>query len=285
MHKTDTKMLSRIQRIARLIAILTASAVLVACSVGSNTSLYVPDLLDRPQEFNGKDITVSGAYLDRDGRQVLALGVSTLDNGLDAQPLGETIWLEGFPREATTELHRPGDAVYGFVRVQGRFETGGPFGVDNAYRHRIIVASAEPIERVRRQEYRIENRPLGEGKVSLFDLVADPTRYNGQTVTTQGYYFWNSLIYVLAEGVSTEEDGSSPQPIGKMVWMEGFPPSVSGELNVGPNNSFVWGRVEVTGLFQGGGILVKTAPTRRSCCSTPITRQVRVRSTQRNKKK
>ena len=248
------------RRISWMTLVLVASAILVACTggsplslPGSPSSLYVPDLLDRPQEFNGKDITVSGAYLNRYGREVLALGVSTLDNGLDAQPLGEPIWLEGFPQEATAELHRPGDAVYGFVRVKGRFETGGPFGAENAYRHRILVASAEPIERIRRREYRIDNRPLGEGKVSLFDLVADPARYNGQTVTTQGYYFWNSLIYVLAEGVSTEEDGSSPQPIGKMIWMEGFPPSVSGELNLGPNNSFVWGRVEVTGLFQGGG--------------------------------
>jgi hypothetical protein len=240
----------RIQRIAWLIVIFATGAVLAGCT---ESSLMVPDLLERPQEFNGKDITVSGAYLERDGRQVLALGISTLDNDLDAQPLGEAIWLEGFPREATTELHNPGDAIFGFVRVQGRFETGGPFGAGNAYRHRIIVTAAEPIERVRRQEYRIENRPLGDGKVSLFDLVADPARYNGQTITTQGYYFWNSLIYVLAEGVSTEEDGSSPRPIGTMIWMEGFPPSVSGELNLGPNTSFVWGRVEVTGLFQGGG--------------------------------
>lgn len=244
-------MSSYFQRIARYVALLVTVLALVACA-GADT-LYVPDLLARAQEFNGKDIEISGAYLERDGRQVLALGVSTLDNGLDAQPLGEPIWLEGFPQAATTDLHRPGDAVYGFVRVSGRFETGGAFGPDNAYKHRIVVTAAEPIERVRRQEFRIENRPLEAGKISLFDLAADPARYNGQTVTTQGYYFWNSVIYVLAEGVSTEEDGSSPQPIGTIIWMEGFPPGVSGELNVGPNTSFVWGRVEVTGLFQGGG--------------------------------
>jgi hypothetical protein len=58
---------------------------------------------------------------------------------------------------------------------------------------------------------------------------------------------------VLAEWISTEEDGSSPQPVGKIIWMEGFPPDKSAELNVGPNNSFVWGKVEVTGTFQSGG--------------------------------
>ncbi len=92
-------MYHHIRRIPGMVIALVASAILVACTGGSPSSLYVPDLLDRPQEFNGKDITVSGAYLSRDGREVLALGVSTLDNGLDAQPLGEPIWLEGFPRK------------------------------------------------------------------------------------------------------------------------------------------------------------------------------------------
>jgi hypothetical protein len=39
--------------------------------------------------------------------------------------------------------------------------------------------------------------------------------------------------------------------------MEGFPPDVSGQLNVGPNTSFVWGKVEVTGQFSGGGAFGK----------------------------
>jgi hypothetical protein len=234
-----------------LALILIAASMLVSC--GDSSSLYVPDLLSRAQEFNGKDVTVQGAYLERDGRTVLALGVSTLDNGLDAQPLGDPIWVEGFPVPVTNELHRPGDSVYGFVKVTGRFESGGSFGPDGAFTHRLQVASAEAIERVRRNEVRIENRPLGEGKITLFDLAADPAKYNGQTVTTQGYYFWNSVIFVLAEGVSTEEDGSNPQPVGTIIWMEGFPPSVSSQLNLGPNNSFVWGKVEVTGQFLGGG--------------------------------
>ena len=49
------------------------------------------------------------------------------------------------------------------------------------------------------------------------------------TITTQGYYFWNGIIFVLAEGISTEQDGGSPQPIGKAIWMEGFPPDEFGQ--------------------------------------------------------
>jgi hypothetical protein len=224
--------------------------------LASGSTLYVQELTSNPANFDGKAVTVDGAYLWRPGDpaiSVLALGVHTLDNGLDAQPLGEMIWLEGFPAEVTEFLHRPGDAVYGFVRIEGTFKDGGGFGPGGQFANQITVTRAEPIERIRRVEQRIEDRALDEGKVSFFELQRNPEAYNGQTVTTRGYYFWNSLIYVLAEGISTEEDGASPQPIGTPIWMEGFPPDKSAELNVGPNNSYVWGLVEVTGTFQSGG--------------------------------
>ena len=35
--------------------------------------------------------------------------------------------------------------------------------------------------------------------------------------------------------------------------MEGFPPDKSADLNMGPNNSYIWGLVEVTGTFETGG--------------------------------
>ena len=81
-----------------------ASLLLVTCSGpggSSGSPLYVQQVTSNPQDYNGKAITVDGAYLWRPGSpalSVLALGVSTLDNGLDAQPLGDPIWLEGFPR-------------------------------------------------------------------------------------------------------------------------------------------------------------------------------------------
>jgi hypothetical protein len=245
---------------AALLALLLIGALPLLATCGGQASalgspLYVQEVTSNPQEFNGKTITVDGAYLWRPNPSlsVLALGVSTLDNGLDAQPLGESIWLEGFPAELSESLHRPGDAVYGFVRVQGQFSSGGTYGPDGQFKHQLTVSQAEPIEQVRRVEEKIDDAALGEGKVSFFELQRNPEAYNGQTITTQGYYFWNSVIYVLAEGVSTEEDGSSPQPIGTPIWMEGFPPDQSASLNVGPNNSYVWGHVEVTGTFQTGG--------------------------------
>lgn len=78
------------------------------------------------------------------------------------------------------------------------------------------------------------------------------------------------MIFVLAEGISYEEDGSNPQPVGKIIWMEGFPPDESGKLNLGPGNppGFVWGLVEVTGPFQKRWeIPAKMVPIPNSCKS------------------
>jgi len=231
--------------------LLISVATLGAC--GAEPGLYVPKLLENPQAYDGKTVTVDGAYLGRNNASVLALGVSTLDNGLDAQALGEPIWLDGFPQDAGRNLHQPGDAVYGFVRVNGRFEAAGGYGPEKNYKYRIQVASVEPIETVQRTETRVADAALGEGKLAFLELLKDPAKYNDQTITTQAYYFWNGPLAVLAEGVSTEADGSSPQPIGKIIWMDGFPPDESGKLHLGPNNSYVWGKVEVTGQFKSGG--------------------------------
>ncbi len=238
------------------VLLLTSLGLLVTCGSASDGVLYVQDVVDKAQTYAGKEITIDGAYVWRPGdpgTSVLALGVSTLDSGLDAQPLGEPIWVEGFPAEVTADLHRPGDAVYGFVRVTGTFNSGGEFGPDGAYQHILNVAQARSIEHVKRVEHNLDKKALGEGKVSFFDLQNNPDQYNGQTITTRGYYFWNSMIWVLAEGIATEEDGNSPQPMGNPIWMEGFPPDQSVNLTQGPNNSYVWGLVEVTGTFQTGG--------------------------------
>jgi hypothetical protein len=238
-----------------LVALLVSTLALVAC--GSDPGLYVPKLLENPQAYDGKTVTVDGAYLGRANASVLALGVSTLDNGLDAQALGEPIWLDGFPADKASSLHQPGDAVYGFVRISGRFEAAGGYGPEKSYKYRIQVASAEPIETVQRTEVRVAGDALGDGKLALLELLKDSAKYNEQSITTQGYYFWNGPLAVLAEGISTEADGASPQPIGKIIWMDGFPPEESGKLHLGPNNSYVWGKVEVTGQFKSGGAFGK----------------------------
>jgi len=237
---------------------LTSLALLVTCGGTSGGVLYVQDVMEKAGQYTGQEITVDGAYIWRPGDppvSVLAPGFSTLDSGLDAQPLGDQIWVEGFPEDTMSELHRPGDSVYGFVRVRGTFEAGGNFGPEGSYDYQLRASEAQSIERIERVEHTVapENRPSGEDAVSFFELQENPDRYHEQVVTTRGYYFWNQMIWVLAEGIATEKDGSSPQPMGTPIWMEGFPPDQSQKLNLGPNNSYVWGLVEVTGLFETGG--------------------------------
>lgn len=235
---------------------LLGAFALAAC--GQDSALSIQKLISDAQQYNGKQVTVNGFYLkggESPDVSVLAPVISTLDNGLNARPNGDAIWVDSFPEALLGQLHQPGDATYGLVRLTGQFEAGGSYGPGGQYKYRVQVASAESIERVQRSETRIENKPLGDGKVGLLDLAGDPAKYNGQQVTTQGYYFWNGVIFVLSEGISTEKDGSSPQPIGKIFWMEGFPPDESGKLHLGPGSppGYVWGLVEVTGDFKSGG--------------------------------
>ncbi|NBU62983.1 MAG: hypothetical protein EBS29_00510 [Chloroflexia bacterium] len=238
-----------------MIGLLALLTLITSCGVIGDNTLHIADVTAAYDKYVGKDITVAGAYLAKPGDKplsILAAGVSTLDNGLDAQALGDAIWVDKIPEDIALNLHRPGDATYGFVKLTGKLEAG-TFGPESNYKYQIVVRNAEVIEQIKRIEQRITNTALSDGKVSLFDLIAKSSDYNGKKITTQGYYFWNSAIYVLAEGISTEEDGSNPQPVGKIIWMEGFPPDKSAELTIGPNNSFVWGKVEVTGAFQSGG--------------------------------
>lgn len=247
-------MIERMTRVLLLAVFLFSALALGAC--GQDTGLSLPDLLAKAQQYSGQQVTVNGFYVGRGGSpglSVLTPVVSTLDNGLDAQPAGDSIWLEGFPQDLLSQLHQPGDATYGLVRISGQFDAAGGYGAEGKYQYQIRVQSAESIERIRRNEVRVADQPLGAGQIALLELLKDPAKYNGQSITTQGYYFWNGVIYVLAEGISTEEDGGSPQPIGKQIWMEGFPPDASSTLHLGPNNSFVWGLVEVTGDFKSGG--------------------------------
>ncbi|MEM8529657.1 MAG: hypothetical protein AAGF95_02375 [Chloroflexota bacterium] len=225
---------------------------LAAC--GQTGETLVPSIVADAGTYDGTEVTIDGTYIGRGGQSVLAFGVSTLDNGLDAQPIGDQIWLENFPEEEVRDfLHQPGDSVYGAVRVTGQFDADGAFGPDDQYQYQLDVIAVDPIAQVRRTETFVSDEALGDDKTTFATLTSDPAQYNGQSVTTRGYYFWNGLIFVLSEGISTEDSGRNPQPIGAKVWMEGFPPDVAGDLNVGPNNTYVWGLVEVTGDFQSEG--------------------------------
>ena len=165
---------------ALLLAAFLLGSLLAGCAQPgtlSGSELYVPELISKAQEYNGKQVTVNGYYVKRPGDpaiSVLAPVVSTLDNGLDAQPAGDAIWVDGFPDAALSGLHQPGDAIYGLVRMVGQFDAAGGYGPGGAYKYQIHVNSAEPIEQVRRTEVRVPAAALGDGKIALLDLMNDP---------------------------------------------------------------------------------------------------------------
>ncbi len=249
-----------------------------------NSPPTIYDLTQRPQEFAGKEVTAQGYYLWKPGNPAISVfvpGLSTADGTRDAQPIyasvtcngsgectpsttqvGEpstgAVWLENFPAEVTADLHRPGDSVWGVVEVTGLFEANGGYGPDGAYRYRMDVKNARALQKVERLVSAVKNEPLGEGKVSIFELAAAPETYAGQRVTTRGYYFWSPATQgAFAERVEREKsdarpEGIAPAPAGIIIGMDGFPPEKSEELHVGENGSYVWGLVEVTGTFETG---------------------------------
>ncbi|HEX6291408.1 MAG TPA: hypothetical protein VFZ66_19650 [Herpetosiphonaceae bacterium] len=273
---------------ARWLGIILLALLLTACSAPAgliNTPPTVYDLVQRPQEFAGKDVTAQGFYLWKPGdpaTSVLLPGVSTADRSTqDAQPIyasvqcGSTgecqpsttavgepstgaIWLENFPAAVTADLHRPGDSVWGVVEVTGLFEANGGYGPGGAYKYRLQVKEARSLQEIERVVAEVKDEPLGEGRVSIFALSADPATYSGQRVTSRGYYFWSPATQgMFVQKVESEKtpDGSAggaPMPGGITMGLDGFPPEKSGQLNIGPNNTFVWGLVEVTGTFQTG---------------------------------
>ncbi len=275
-------------RVARSVLLLSVALVLAACGgtadlLGATPTIY--DLTLKPGEYAGKDVTAIGVYLWKPGEpgmSVLLPGVNTLpDSVADAQPIYASVtcdangacklkeqetgtpdtgavWLDNFPAEVTADLHRPEDSVWGWVEVTGKFESGGNFGPDGQYRNRMTVANARALKKVERIVSAVENQPLGEGKTSIFDLAADPAKYDGQRVTSQGYYFWSPAtqgsFVEKVERESSEESpaGLAPMAGGIMMGIEGFPAEKSAELNVGPNGSFVWGLVEISGEYQQG---------------------------------
>lgn len=275
-------------RARRLTLTLALFALLLTACGGAgplsfNTPPTIYDLTQRPQEFAGKEVTAQGYYLWKPGNpatSVLVPGLSTAVDSRDAQPIyasvsceqngqckasttavGEpstgSVWLENFPADVTANLHRPGDAVYGVVEVTGLFEAKGGYGPDGSYKYRMQVKSARPLQKVDRLVSAVENKPLGEGKTSIFELAANPAKYNGQKVTSQGYYFWSpstqgSFVEKVEREKTQDGAGIAPAPAGIIMGLDGFPADKSGQLNVGPNSSFVWGLIEVTGTFQTG---------------------------------
>jgi hypothetical protein len=260
--------------------LLLSISVLTGCDSAPflDRSVTLYDLTRRPDDFVGHDVEVVGVYLDKapgDASShitILLPGVDT-SGGKDTQPIyaGENaagypvmgaVWLDGSLPPLDSSLRRSTDASWGVVDVSGRFEKGN-FGPGGSYLYRLVARDARPLQqRDWEAAVVLERKPLREGKVSLFDLADSPAQFAGKSVTTQGYYFWSQATSgLLVEKIDRERGevvrsistGTNPRPGGRIIVLEGFPPELSSQLNFGPDISYLWGLVEVTGTFETGG--------------------------------
>jgi hypothetical protein len=222
---------------------------LAACgSAGGSVPFY--ELVADPARYNGQEITVLGFYYQKGNEQLLVVGVRTDDGFQNPVPLGDPIWVDGMSQDVLDQLNAASGARYGMVQVHARLEMGA-FGPEEKYPARLVIGQAEDVialEAAQMQEDWVPSDLTIPGAISLADLVAHPDSYTGQTVTVAAYYYWTPQTYVLAEGIRSLDGVHNAVPIGQQVWVENFPPDVSGDLNVLENN--VHGLVRVTGRFE-----------------------------------
>lgn len=228
---------------------ITVLVLLAACGpAGSSVPFY--ELTADPARYDGQQVVVMGFYYQKDGEQILVVGVRTDDGFQNPVPLGDPLWVEGMPQEVLDQLNGASGALYGMVQVRARFEVG-TFGPADKYPARLVIGKAEDAVALEAAQMKAAWVPADlaiPGAISLADLAARPDSYTGQTVTVAAYYYWTPQTWVLAEGIRSLDGVHNAVPIGKQVWVEGFPPDVSGELNVLENN--VHGLVRVTGRFE-----------------------------------
>jgi hypothetical protein len=232
------------------LVLVVVPLLLAACGpAGGSVALY--DLVADPAHYNGQDVTVLGFYYQQGSEQLLVAGVRTDDGFQNPVPLGDPVWVEGMPQAVVDKLNVASGAVYGMVQVRARFETGA-FGPDGKYPSRLVIsdpAAVVALEAAQMQEAWVPTDLNIPGAVTLADLIAHPDQYSGQTVTLVAYYYWTPQTWVLAEGIRSLDGVNNAVPIGKQIWVEGFPPNVSGELHV-VGNTNVHGLVKVTGSFE-----------------------------------
>jgi hypothetical protein len=95
--------------------------------------------------------------------------------------------------------------------------------------------------------------------ITFSQLTADPEKYNGQTVTIEGFWFDGFEIEVLAERfMSSDFAPGNLQPDGLKIWVKnGLPEGVNQQLYLQANNPTGYpahyGKVELTGILEYGG--------------------------------
>jgi hypothetical protein len=95
--------------------------------------------------------------------------------------------------------------------------------------------------------------------LSVSQLASQSEKYNGKTVTAEGFYFEAFEMMAVCEALkpSTVNPGSLA-PQGTLIWLEGGIPKIHDRLYTNPQDAASgypehYGKVRVKGKFQSGG--------------------------------
>jgi hypothetical protein len=124
------------------------------CRSGSKATVTFDELIAKPEQYNGKTVTVDGIYVNGWEWTILAGNIAFIGNG-DSKELtvaDNAIWFAGFlPQDVRDRLYQytspgAGPQHYGKVRVTGIFESGGKYGNIDAYKFRITASRVEILD-------------------------------------------------------------------------------------------------------------------------------------------
>ncbi|MGC8872877.1 MAG: hypothetical protein ACP5SI_00320 [Chloroflexia bacterium] len=249
--------------------LLVSLAILLASCGATSPRVPLYELLEKPERYQGQEVTVFGYYYQDAAQRLLVVGMRTDDGYQNPVPLGDPIWVDGMPQQVIDQLVYATGTYYGIVEIRGRFETGGHFGPRGDIPHRLVVSSpggAVSLEEQRMQQAWVPQEYLVSGTLSLADLLAQPEAYSGKQVTVVAYYYWTPprpddpnqapTTCVLAEGIRSVDGLHYAVPIGRQIWVDGFPPKVAAALNVVPSSdrpTNIHGLVKVTGRLDTRG--------------------------------
>ncbi|MGB9723386.1 MAG: hypothetical protein ACP5OO_05520 [Chloroflexia bacterium] len=236
---------------------------LLACTMGSGSVPFY-ELVADPTRYSGQEVTVLGFYYQKEGEQLLVIGIRTDDGFQNPAPLGQAIWVEGMPPEVLERLNMASGAVYGMVEVTGQFEAGA-FGPEGQYPARLLIRDPRRVVALEAAQMREDWVPADlsiPDTLRLADLLQNPEAYRGQVVSVAAFYYatpkpspeeirQKGYTSVLAEGIRSLDGIHNAVPIGKQIWVEGMPPDVPPRLHQA-ESGIVHGLVRATGIFQIG---------------------------------
>ena len=143
----------------KVIVLFTVTLILMVlfssgCGSGTKATVTFEELLAKPEQYNGKTVTVDGFYVNSMEATVLAGSIKFMPSGESKEltTVGNTIWFAGFlPQKVRDKLYAftspgAGQQHYAKVRVTGLFEYGGKYGNLFAYRYRVTASSVELLD-------------------------------------------------------------------------------------------------------------------------------------------